>query len=366
MSKLRFSLFSLTLLLLLCVGYHFWGKDPASGSSPAVGKMMPVVRVETVSLSAVANQLPLVGKLSARQSVVITPEVSGRIVKLPTAEGGRVVAGARLVQLDDDKQQASYDEAQAFLVNEQRKLGDMTRLASKGVTTRNDLDGQASSVAQAVARRDMAAFELSQRHLLAPFAGRVGLYDISLGSLVNPGDVLLHLDDTSVMRLDLAVPERFLSQLQPGMPLHASTEAWPGVSFSGVLSSIDSRVDSDTLNIKVRLLFANEDERLRPGMLMQLTLPFATQVQPLIPMQAIEFQGDERFVYLLTPDQHVQRRRIELGEPQDSRVAVRSGLQGGEPLVVEGIVALRDGIKVKVVASAQAQSVGDKKAGEGK
>lgn len=350
--------FLLIILLFLGFGYYLSLPDSLAKRAPLTQKMAATVRVERVAKSVVVDQLPLVGRLAASQSVTITPEVSGRIVQLPAADGGRVAAGARLVQLDDDKQQASYAEAEAFLVNEQRKLRDMTRLASKGVTTQNELEGQRSSVAQAAARRDMAAFELSQRHLHAPFAGRVGLYDISLGSLVNPGDVLLHLDDISVMRLDLAVPERFLSQLQLGMPLSAHTEAWPGVSFSGVIRAIDSRVDGESLNIKVRLEFANEDERLRPGMLMQLALPFATQEQPMIPMQAIEFQGSERFVYLLTPDQHVQRRKIELGETQGSRIAVRSGLQGGEPLVVEGVVALRDGIKVKVVSADKPASSG--------
>ena len=347
-------------LLLLALGlcYHFFIVSSSSQSSAKTRQMVATVRLETVQRVVVANQLPLVGKLAASQSVTITPEVSGRVTALPSSKGGLVASGTRLLQLDDARQRAVHAEAEAFLVNEQRKLSDLTRLARKGVVTQIDLDGQAAVVAQAQARRDITAFELSQRRLLAPFAGRVGLYDISLGALVNPGEVLLHLDDLSVMRLDLAVPERYLAQLQLGMPLTGHAVAWPDATFAGVIRSIDSRVESETLNIKVRLEFANDDERLRPGMLMQVDLPFASEQQPLIPVQAIEFQGNERFVYLLGSDQHVQRRKIELGEAQGSRIAVLSGLQGGEPLVVEGVVALHDGMKVKVVPAAKQPGAG--------
>lgn len=306
------------------------------------------MRVITVSLTDQPTQLPLVGKLQARQSVVITPEVSGRITALP-ATAGEVTAGARLIQLDNAKQQAAFAEAEAFLSNEQRKLRDMQRLASKGVVTQNDLDGQASAVEQALARRDMAAFELSQRRLLAPFAGRVSLFDISFGALVSPGETLLHLDDLASMRLDLAVPERYFSRLQPGTEVTAVTAAWPDRTFSGTLEAIDSRVDADSLNLKVRILFPNPQRLLHPGMLLQVTLPFANEPRPLIPMQAVEFQGQDRFVYLLGADDRVIRKPVTLGESTDNQVTVLSGLKAGDPLVVEGLVALKSGQQVKVI-----------------
>jgi RND family efflux transporter MFP subunit len=268
---------------------------------------------------------------------------------LPVEIGGEVPAGAKLVQLDEAKQQASLAESEAYLRNEQRKLRDMTRLASRGVTTQNDLDSQISAVAQAQARRDMAAFELSQRRLLAPFAGQVGLYDVSLGALVNPGETLLHLDDLSSMRLDLAVPERYMARLKPGATLTGHSVAWGDKTFTGKIEAIDSRVDSDSLNIKVRVQFANAGRLLRPGMLMQVDLPFTSDKLPLIPAQAIEFQGNNRFVYLLNGENKVRRQQIRVGESQDSRVSVQSGLKAGDKLVVEGLVSLKDGQKVKLI-----------------
>ena len=321
---------------------------PSSHSARAEAKR-PSVRVATVQLAQLRPQLPLVAKLQALQSILVTPEVSGRITALPDAQGGEVAAGARLIQLDDAQQRAALTEAEAFLRNEQRKLRDLTRLASKGVVTQNDLEGQSAAVAQAVARRDIARVEVIQRQLLAPFAGRVGLFDVSLGALVTPGEALLHLDDLASMRLDLAVPERYLAQLQLGAKLQAYGAAWPKQPLTGEIVAIDSRVDDESLTVKVRVRFANPDRRLLPGMLLQVALPFASERLPLIPMQAVEFQGAQRFVYLLDDAERVERRAVVLGEAQGSQVSVISGLQGGERLVVEGVVALKEGMRVQVM-----------------
>ena len=97
--------------------------------------------------------------------------------------------------------------------------------------------------------------------------------------------------------------------------------------------------------------FANPDRRLRPGMLVQVALPFASERLPLIPMQAVEFQGEQRFVYLLDGEQKVARRAVVLGDAQGSQVSVVSGLQAGERLVVEGVVALKPGQRVQVMPS---------------
>ena len=351
-SMRKFLIGALTLLALVFLGRLLLPLFHGSSAGPArTDGRLPSVRVAEVQLAHLQHQLPLVGKLQAQQSIVITPEISGRIIALPASHGGEVAPGAILIQLDDARQRAALAESESFLENEQRKLRDMTRLASKGVVTQNDLEGQASAVAQAVARRDMSRVELAQCQLLAPFAGRVALFDVSLGAYVTPGEALLHLDDLSSMRLDLAVPERYLAQLQLGARLQAIAAAWPEQPFSGEIVAIDSRVDSESLTIKVRVRFANPDRRLRPGMLVQVALPFASERLPLIPMQAVEFQGEQRFVYLLDGEQKVARRAVVLGDAQGSQVSVVSGLQAGERLVVEGVVALKSGQRVQVMPS---------------
>ena len=231
--------------------------------------------------------------------------------------------------------------------DEARKLRDMRKLVARGAVTTSELEGQEATVAQAQARVDAARYELSLRTLAAPFDGTVSLIDLSEGALVNSGDVLLHLDELAKLRLDLAVPERYLSLLRPGMAVTATSSAWPDQSFSGVLETLDSRISSDTQNIKARVILPNTGGQLRPGMLMNVDLSLPPQKMTLIPAQSVEYAGEQRFVYRLEADGRVKRVPVELGDTHGEAVWVLKGLNVGDRIAVEGLVNLRDGAQVR-------------------
>lgn len=345
---MRKFIWSLLLLAAVCAAaWHFWYRLPTPANT--THRALPQVRVDVVTSTQSLEQLPLVAKLKARQSVQLATEVTGRLVRLPPAAGSEVTAGTLLLQLDDAAAQAVLDEADAYLRNEQRKLSDMRRLARSGVVTQNDIEGQLALVAQAEARRNKARTERDQHALRAPFAGRIGLYDLSRGSLLSASTAVLALDDLSVMQLDIPVPEIYLSRLKPGAVVTALTDAWPGETFQGRLDTVDSRIDEQTLTVKARLLFDNPQRRLLPGMLMRLQLVMNQQQLPVIPASAIEFQGEKRFVYLLQEGGSVRRQEVELGSPTQAGIPVLRGLSVGDHLVVEGLVALNDGAKVQVL-----------------
>lgn len=308
------------------------------------------IRTETVKQSLAEPTIKLVGKLAANRSVVISPEVTGRIVKIAVRSGQLVKQGDTLIALDAGKQQAELAEQNASVRDEARKLRDMRRLVARGAITTSELEGQEAIVAQARARADAAKYELSLRTLLAPFNGTVSLIDLSEGALVNSGDTLLHLDELAKLRLDLAVPERYLSQLRPGMAVTATSSAWPDQAFRGVLETLDSRVSNDTQNIKARVIIPNPDGQLRPGMLLNLALSLPPQKMTLIPAQSVEYAGELRFVYRLEPDGLVKRVPVVLGDTHGEEVWVTEGLKVGDRIAVEGLVNLRDGVSVHDLA----------------
>ena len=279
-------------------------------------------------------------KLAANRSVAISPEVTGRIATIAVSSGQQVKQGQTLIALDAGKQQAELAEQSASVRDEARKLRDMRKLVARGAVTTSELEGQEATVAQAQARVDAARYELSLRTLVAPFDGTVSLIDLSEGALVNSGDVLLHLDELAKLRLDLAVPERYLSLLRPGMAVTATSSAWPDQSFSGVLETLDSRISSDTQNI-------NTGGQLRPGMLMNVDLSLPPQKMTLIPAQSVEYAGEQRFVYRLEADGRVKRVPVELGDTHGEAVWVLKGLNVGDRIAVEGLVNLRDGAQVR-------------------
>jgi RND family efflux transporter MFP subunit len=334
------------LSLLISAGWYYRHSAPAGKPQPRQVN----IRAQTVSQSLAEPSIKLVSKLAANRSVVISPEVTGRIVKIAVRSGQQVKQGDVLIALDAGKQQAELAEQSASVRDESRKLRDMRRLVARGAITTSELEGQEATVAQAQARADAAKYELSLRTLLAPFDGSVSLIDLSEGALVNSGDTLLHLDELAKLRLDLAVPERYLSLLRPGMAVTATSSAWPDQSFRGVLETLDSRVSNDTQNIKARVIIPNPDGQLRPGMLLNVELSLPPQKMTLIPAQSVEYAGEQRFVYRLEPNGKVKRVPVVLGDTHGEEVWVTEGLKVGDRIVVEGLVNLRDGVSVHDLA----------------
>ncbi|MFQ1640742.1 efflux RND transporter periplasmic adaptor subunit [Aeromonas veronii] len=339
----------LGLGLLLIVVAGVWALRHSEPAAKAPTRQVNI-RTQTVKQSLAEPTLKLVGKLAANRSVIISPEVTGRIVKIAVQSGQSVAKGETLIALDAGKQQAELAEQSASLRDENRKLSDMRKLVARGAVTQSELEGQEATVAQVQARLDAARYELSLRTLQAPFAGTVSLIDLSEGALVGSGDTLLHLDELDKLRLDLAVPERYLSLLRPGMAVTATSTAWPDQQFNGTLTTLDSRVSNDTQNIKARVMLPNGNGQLRPGMLLNVELALPAQQLTLIPAQSVEYAGEQRFVYRLEADGRVKRVPVVLGETEGETVWVTEGVKVGDRIVVEGLVNLRDGVQVRDLA----------------
>ncbi|HHQ4749616.1 TPA: efflux RND transporter periplasmic adaptor subunit [Aeromonas veronii] len=339
----------LGLGLLLIVVAGVWALRHSEPAAKAPTRQVNI-RTQTVKQSLAEPTLKLVGKLAANRSVIISPEVTGRIVKIAVQSGQSVAKGETLIALNAGKQQAELAEQSASLRDENRKLSDMRKLVARGAVTQSELEGQEATVAQVQARLDAARYELSLRTLQAPFAGTVSLIDLSEGALVNSGDTLLHLDELDKLRLDLAVPERYLSLLRPGMAVTATSTAWPDQQFNGTLTTLDSRISNDTQNIKARVMIPNGNGQLRPGMLLNVELALPAQQLTLIPAQSVEYAGEQRFVYRLEAGGRVKRVPVVLGETEGETVWVTEGLKVGDRIVVEGLVNLRDGVQVRDLA----------------
>ncbi|MBD1569551.1 MULTISPECIES: efflux RND transporter periplasmic adaptor subunit [Aliivibrio] len=311
------------------------------------GNQSVAVLSEEVATHEISQSLSLIGKLKASESVVISPEVAGKIERIAVKANQNVRKGQLVVQLNDDKAVAAIKEARAYLNDEKRKLTEFQRLAKKNAITQTEIDGQKASVDIAQARLDAANADLSDLHISAPFAGTVGFIDFSRGKMVSAGTELLTLDNLSVMQLDLQVPERYLSMLSVGMNVEATSQAWENSVFSGKLIGVDSRINAETLNLRVRIEFPNKDLKMKPGMLMAATLDFPAINAPIIPVQALEYSGTKRYVYVIGEDNKAIRTEVTLGARVENRVVIASGLNVGDEIVVQGLVNMRDGVTVK-------------------
>lgn len=331
------SLLCVTLAAMLALG-------TAQAQNPRVAVVTTNVQTHEVSQS-----LTLVGKLEARQSVIISPEVTGKVSIIAVEANQQVKKGQFLLQLNDDKAKAALAEAQAYLKDEKRKLTEFERLIKRSAITQSEIDAQKTSVDIAQARLNAAEANLRDLHIRAPFDGTVGFIDFSRGKLVNAGSDLFSLDNLSQMRLDLPVPEHYLPEISTGMPVSGTTSAWPGKQFEGKLTAIDSRINSETLNLRVRIQFANPDGLLKPGMLISANLVFPPVKAPVIPVQALEYSGTKRYVYVIGDDDVAQRREVFLGARIENDVVIEKGLKIGEKIVVQGVVNMRNGVGIREV-----------------
>ncbi|USD36010.1 efflux RND transporter periplasmic adaptor subunit [Ferrimonas sp. SCSIO 43195] len=332
--------------------------DGSAAGKPRKDKPERVVTVSStlVSSQSIAESIELVGSLQAEQSVFVAAEVAGRIANIAVTPNQAVSAGQVLLTLDDSLSKATLAEASAYLADESRKLQEYQRLVTNAAITQTEIDGQQASVDIARARLAAAQAQFDYHSVKAPFAGTLGLVDVNLGQRVGSGDALISLDDLSSMRLDLNVPEHLLSRVFVGMPVEASVSAWPSQAFRGEVVAIDSRVQQRSLNLRMQVRFDNPQQLLKPGMLAQVTLAFSPMEHPVIPVQALEYSGTKRYVYLIDDQQRVQRSEVHLGTRVDNRVLIEQGLAVGDRIVVQGLVNMKDGIRIKDLSLATASA----------
>ncbi|MBW3694552.1 efflux RND transporter periplasmic adaptor subunit [Vibrio sp. T187] len=311
------------------------------------GPTSVTVVTEQVDIHHVNQSLSLIGKLEAEQSVVISSEVAGKVDVISVKANQKVEEGQVIVQLNDDKAKASLAEAKAYLRDEERKLAEFERLVKRNAITQTEIDAQKTNVDIAKARLDAANANLKDLHIAAPFSGTVGFIDFSRGKMVSAGTELVTLDDLSVMQLDLKIPERYLSKLSTGMTVSARTTAWGEKEFTGTVVGIDSRINEETLNLRVRIHFDNESNQLKPGMLIAANMLFPAIEAPIIPVQALEYSGTKRYVYVVGEDNKATRTEVFLGARIDNQVVIDKGIEIGQKIVVQGIVNMRDGVTVQ-------------------
>jgi membrane fusion protein (multidrug efflux system) len=297
------------------------------------------------------DRIEALGTLRANESINLSAKVTEKVSALHFDDGDRVAAGQVLVELTSSEETAQLTEAQSTVGEAERQYRRVQSLATQGTAAKSLLDERLREWETARARLVAIESRLAERIIKAPFAGVVGLRNISAGALVEPGDLITTLDDDSVMKLDLSVPSVFLPSLVPGMPVVATSRAYSGSSFEGSVRSIDSRVDPVTRSVQVRVLLPNAERLLRPGMLMQVVLSKDRRQALVVPEAALMPQGREQFVLVAAPSDgghKVERRKVETGSRRPGEVEILSGVEQGELVITHGTLKVRPGQSVGI------------------
>lgn len=316
----------------------------------APGARMPTVEVSAVRRGEIDRSWSAVGSLLANESVMVRPEISGRIARVGFEEGQRVTQGSVLFALDDAVFQAQLAQAQANLALSTRNARRAEELFERQLVSVADRDTALAARNVDTAALNLARAQAEKALIRAPFTGRAGLRMATVGDYVNPGQDLVAVEDLDRVKLEFRLPELALSDVKTGQSASVELDAYPGERFKATLYAVDARVAGDTRSFAARAYLDNADGRLRPGLFARVELVVERRTDAmLVPEQAVLMRGAQAFVYAVEEGRAVERE-IRVGQRSDGQVEVLSGLSGAERVVTRGLQSVSNGAAVQVAS----------------
>ncbi len=336
---------SMTEMRLLLAGAALLGAAVFAADPPPPGVLVAPARVVEF-----ADSVEALGTLMANESVALTATVTETISVLHFDDGDRVEQGQVLAEMTSREEHAQLEEANATANEARRQYQRIKSLEAEGTAAKALVDERQREWETARARLAAIESRLADRLIKAPFAGIVGLRDLSVGALVRPGDLITTLDDDSVMKLEFPVAATYLDVLHPGLEVIASSRAFGERRFTGSIKAVDSRIDPVTRSIRVRALLPNPEHLLRPGLLMQVILQKDPRRALVIPEESLIPMGEQQFVYVVNATGTIEKRELRIGGRRPGLVEVVEGLAESEQVVTHGHLQIRPGQTVTITA----------------
>ena len=301
-----------------------------------------VITVDAARLTELDSRQQYTAQLEAKTLNNITAQAGGRVKQILVAVGDRVAAGQVVARMEATQASA----AQIQLADAKTNFARMDELYKVGGISKAQWEQAKSALEQA----KLSYGNASENTLLrSPISGFVTAKNYDNGDVTSPTLPILVIQQVSPLKVVVNVSEQYYTRLKPGLEASLSVEALGTQSFSGRITKVYPTVDATTHTVGVEIEVANKDQRLRPGMYARLSLDFGTRQALTISDKAIVRQAGSgiRYVYVLKEGKAVYRE-VELGELQDGRYEVLSGIEPGEQLIISAPSRLKNGTAVKL------------------
>jgi membrane fusion protein (multidrug efflux system) len=350
-------------ILLLSVASACHRADDSSPSQAGEEAVTAPVHVQmaTVSEQPMPEYLTLTGSLHASRQSDIAADASGKVVQAlvergQTVKGGQVIAtlDARSATLSATAAQAQSHLAQEQLEQAQRECGRVKHLLETGAISQAEFDRQTSqctsqqwSATAAEAQQQSATKLLGDTRIRAPFDGIIGERMVNVGQYVEPSTRVASIYEADPLRLELTIPEADLASIHEGVAVSFSVAAFGGERFTGTIRFISPNVREASRDLVAEAVVANADGRLRPGMFAVAKLELGEKGTPVVDAKALARDDTAARLFVVGTDSRVQERLVRLGETKGNVVAVLSGVQTGENVVLQPGPDVRDGARVE-------------------
>ena len=338
--------------ILMLAGALSACSDSSNGSAPRYGGQSAGVAVITqpAALSDLRETLTSVGTARALKSVSVYAESSGRVTAVAIDADSSVESGDLLLQLDDRDEALAVELASV-------QLADAERLVKRYITVNaqdanipeSQLDDARAAVDSARIALEQARVDLDRRRLTAPFSGRVGITEIDVGDRIDTNTLVTTIDDRSVLLVNFSVPEVYVDKVTQGTPVEVSLWDAAHTSVSGEIVAVDSRIDINSRSFIARAAIDNASDRFRPGMAFEISLNATRGAFLSVPDVAVQWGADGAYVWV-AEDGRAARREVRLVKRLSGAILIEGDVQAGEPVVMEGVQAVRAGASLKVLS----------------
>jgi membrane fusion protein (multidrug efflux system) len=318
---------------------------------------VPTVATAKASMQSWQPRQTAVGSARASKGADLAAEIGGVVDQITFESGQDVAAGTVLLRLrpnDDDAKLAQLQaSADLDVITLQR---DERQLAAHGVAQATvDTDAANLKVARAQVVAQQAV--MAEKVVRAPFSGRLGVRQVDVGQFLSAGSAIVTLQQLDPMFVDFYLPQQALGQIAVGQKVQVTADAYPGQTFEGVVSALNSKVDPTSRMLQVRANVANADAKLLPGMFLTVSVA-SGEAQSLvtIPLAAVAFNPYGSLVYVVQngkdaqgkDQQTVRQQFVTTGAARGDQVSILKGLGANDVVVTAGQLKLHNGSTVKI------------------
>jgi len=344
------------IVLALLAGSVWLFAQPQRGAGPGgrpQGDFAVPVEAQPVRVGVSRKEAEAIGTLRSWESVILKPEVTGRIVKIGFEEGTLVKAGDLLVELDTAEAEAELQRSKAALALAQENYERAVKLSRGGAGTVANLDRAQADLATAQATVKLAEARIGKMRLTAPFDGVIGLRKVSIGALLVPGQEIVNLEQINPLKVDFKVPETLLASVKVGQVIRLRLDAMASRAVEGTVYAIDPLLEAGGRAIVLRARIPNGDGSLRPGLFTRVVLTISEKPDALfVPEQSVLPGSDGTMSVFKAVDGKAVMTKVELGERTKGEVEIVAGLKAGDVVVSAGLPKLRPGVPMCLMAGA--------------
>jgi len=351
------------------------------------GTIAPVANSVNVTVAPVVRkdvpiQVPLVGTVVAYETVSVKSRLDSQVMNVHFRDGDNVKEGQALFDLDDraikaqiQQFAAALSKEKAQLVNAELQYRRSQNLIKTNVVAQAQVDetkaayeAQAAQVNAAQANLDNASVQLSYTTITAPISGRTGTINVTRGNTVKANDAqpLVTINQITPIRVQFAIPQRYYDQVktalsQGNVEVKAKNKESTSIEI-GRLEYVDNAIDVSNGTFAVRAVFDNKEEKLWPGMFVNITLDLGLEKNALaVPAVAIQGDDAQHFIFLADMDtKKAIRRPVDVSLNNGDIAVITKGLTENDQVIVDGLLHVTDGASIAISAApAETQPVSE-------